>query len=98
VAAVRTALAPRDLLAALQSIETAAGRKRPYRNAPRTLDLDILLIDDLAILTPELTVPHPRMHERAFVLLPLAEIAPERVRAEWLQAVRDQRIERVESA
>ena len=97
VAALRTSLPPQELLAALQSIEAAAGRERPYRNAPRTLDLDILLFDALAIDTPTLTVPHPRMHERAFVLLPLAEIAPARVRAEWLQAVRDQRIERLEA-
>ncbi|HTH08180.1 MAG TPA: 2-amino-4-hydroxy-6-hydroxymethyldihydropteridine diphosphokinase [Acidovorax sp.] len=97
VAALRTSLPPQELLAALQSIEAAAGRERPYRNAPRTLDLDILLFDALAIDTPTLTVPHPRMHERAFVLLPLAEIAPARVRAEWLQAVRDQHIERLEA-
>ncbi|MCI5069480.1 2-amino-4-hydroxy-6-hydroxymethyldihydropteridine diphosphokinase [Acidovorax sp.] len=95
VAALRTSLPPQELLAALQSIEAAAGRERPYRNAPRTLDLDILLFDAWAIDTPTLTVPHPRMHERAFVLLPLAEIAPAQVRAEWLQAVRDQRIERL---
>lgn len=97
VAALRTSLPPQELLAALQSIEAAAGRERPYRNAPRTLDLDILLFDALAIDTPTLTVPHPRMHERAFVLLPLAEIAPAQVRAEWLQAVRDQHIERLEA-
>lgn len=97
VAALRTTLPPQELLAALQSIEAAAGRERPYRNAPRTLDLDVLLIDDQVIHTPTLTVPHPRMRERAFVLLPLAEIAPARVRAEWLQAVRDQRIERLEA-
>ncbi|MBN9628066.1 MAG: 2-amino-4-hydroxy-6-hydroxymethyldihydropteridine diphosphokinase [Acidovorax sp. SCN 65-28] len=97
VAALRTSLPPHELLVALQSIEAAAGRERPYRNAPRTLDLDILLFDGLAIDTPKLTVPHPRMHERAFVLLPLAEIAPAQVRAEWLQAVRDQRIERLEA-
>ncbi len=95
VAALRTSLPPHELLAALQSIEASAGRERPYRNAPRTLDLDILLIDGLAIDTPSLTVPHPRMHERAFVLLPLAEIAPTQVRAEWQQAVGDQRIERL---
>lgn len=95
VLAVDTALAPHDLLAALQAIETAAGRKRPWRNAPRTLDLDILLIDDLVLDSPALTVPHPRWRERAFVLRPLAEIAPGRVPAEWLAAVQDQRIERL---
>ncbi len=97
VAALHTSLPPDELLAALQSIEANAGRERPYRNAPRTLDLDILLIDELAIDTPSLTVPHPRMQERAFVLLPLAEVAPALVRAEWVQAVGDQRIERLES-
>ena len=97
VAAVRTTLAPHDLLAALQAIEAAAGRERPYRNAPRTLDLDILLFGDLALDTPTLTVPHPRMRERAFVLRPLAEIAPERVTPAWLAAVQGQRIERLDS-
>jgi len=96
VAAVRTTLAPHDLLAALQAIEAAAGRERPYRNAPRTLDLDILLFGDLALDTPTLTVPHPRLRERAFVLLPLAEIAPDRVVPAWLDAVRSQRIERLD--
>ncbi|SDM53126.1 2-amino-4-hydroxy-6-hydroxymethyldihydropteridinediphosphokinase [Oryzisolibacter propanilivorax] len=95
VIAVDTALAPHDLLAALQAIETAAGRERPWRNAPRTLDLDILLIDGMELETPALTVPHPLWRERAFVLRPLAEIAPERVPAEWLAAVQDQRIERL---
>lgn len=94
VAAVRTGLSPLDLLVALQTIEAAAGRERPYRNAPRTLDLDILLMDDLVLDTAALTVPHPRLHERAFVLKPLADIAPDRVRPEWLAAVQDQRIER----
>ena len=97
VAAVRTTLAPHDLLAALQAIEAAAGRERPYRNAPRTLDLDILLFGDLALDTPTLTVPHPRLRERAFVLRPLAEIAPERVDPAWLAAVQGQRIERLDS-
>jgi 2-amino-4-hydroxy-6-hydroxymethyldihydropteridine diphosphokinase len=71
-----TRLAPRALLGALQRIERAHGRKRPYRNAPRTLDLDLLLYGDRHIATTALTVPHPRLHERAFVLHPLAEIAP----------------------
>nr|WP_289623694.1 2-amino-4-hydroxy-6-hydroxymethyldihydropteridine diphosphokinase [Paracidovorax valerianellae] len=84
-----------DLLRALQAIEQAAGRERPYRNAPRTLDLDVLLYGDERIDTPELTVPHPRMQERAFVLRPLAEIAPGRVDAARLAAVQSQRIERL---
>ncbi len=71
-----TGLAPHALLGALQRIEHAHGRKRPYRNAPRTLDLDLLLYGDRRIATKDLIVPHPRLHERAFVLRPLAEIAP----------------------
>lgn len=98
VAHIRTELPPHDLLAALQAIEHAAGRQRPYRNAPRTLDLDILLYGEEHITSDQLTVPHPRMHERAFVLLPLAELAPERVLAQWLAGVRGQEIERLESA
>lgn len=76
VAELETALAPHDLLARLQAIELAQGRERPYRNAPRTLDLDLLLYADALIDTPTLVVPHPRLHERAFVLHPLAELAP----------------------
>ena len=76
VAEVQTALAPRALLDALQAIETEQGRERTVRNAPRTLDLDLLLYDGETIAEPGLVVPHPRMHERAFVLAPLAEIAP----------------------
>lgn len=96
VAELDTPLAPLALLHTLQSIEQAAGRERPYRNAPRTLDLDLLLHGDERLDGPELTVPHPRMGERAFVLLPLAELAPGLVRAEQLAAVAGQRIERVE--
>lgn len=76
VARLRTTLAPLDLLDVLQAIEREHGRERPYRNAPRTLDLDLLLYDDLRLDTPRLTLPHPRMHERAFVLLPLRDLAP----------------------
>ncbi|GAB1434817.1 hypothetical protein MASR2M32_10370 [Sphaerotilus sulfidivorans] len=74
VAAIETRLVPRELLAALQAIENAHGRERPWRNAPRTLDLDVLLIDDLASDDPVLLLPHPRLLERAFVLLPLLEL------------------------
>lgn len=95
VAEVATTLAPLALLAALQQLEQAAGRERPYRNAPRTLDLDILLYDDITLETSMLTIPHPRMHERAFVLLPLSEIAPARVGADLLQAVADQAVKRL---
>jgi 2-amino-4-hydroxy-6-hydroxymethyldihydropteridine diphosphokinase len=77
VACVDTGLAAHELLAALQGIEQAHGRERPYRNAPRTLDLDLLLYGDEVIDTPTLTVPHARMLERAFVLVPLLEIAPD---------------------
>jgi len=77
VACIDTAFDPCELLAALQDIEQAHGRERPYRNAPRTLDLDLLLYGDQRIESSTLTVPHPRMHERGFVLAPLAEIAPD---------------------
>ena len=95
VAAVETGLDAHELLRALQALELQAGRERPYRNAPRTLDLDLLLYGDAVIDTPDLSVPHPRLRERAFVLLPLAEIAPALVTASELQAVADQAIERL---
>jgi 2-amino-4-hydroxy-6-hydroxymethyldihydropteridine diphosphokinase len=77
VAALDTTLDAHTLLQALLAIEQAHGRERPYRNAPRTLDLDLLLYGDEVIdNAPTLIVPHPRMHERAFVLAPLAEVAP----------------------
>ena len=77
VAGIETALAPRALLEALLEIERRYGRVRQFPNAPRTLDLDIVLYGDLEADEPGLTIPHPRMHERAFVLVPLAEIAPD---------------------
>lgn len=95
VAEVATGLSPQALLAELQCLELAAGRERPYRNAPRTLDLDILLYDDIVLDSPALTIPHPRMHDRAFVLLPLAEIAPAHVRSDLLQAVANQAVKRL---
>jgi 2-amino-4-hydroxy-6-hydroxymethyldihydropteridine diphosphokinase len=73
-ARLRTALEPADLLDALQRIETRFGRVRSHRNAPRTLDLDLLLYGSRIVRGPGLQVPHPRMHERAFVLRPLADI------------------------
>ena len=76
VAALDTALAPEALLDALQAIELGHGRERPYVNAPRTLDLDLLVYGDTTVLTPRLSVPHPRLHQRAFVLLPLLELTP----------------------
>ena len=96
VAELTTTLAPQALLEALQTIERGAGRERPYRNAPRTLDLDILWFGGQVIDSPALTVPHPRMAERAFVLRPLADLAPDRVEAAWLQAVASQDIQRLE--
>ena len=74
VALIRTTLRPRALLAALQRIERGQGRRRARRNAPRTLDIDLLLFGRRRIRIPGLTVPHPRMHERAFVLRPLADV------------------------
>jgi len=93
VAEITTVLTAPALLGALQAIESGAGRERPYRNAPRTLDLDLLLFGSARIESPALTVPHPRMYERAFVLVPLAEIAPANVSAEQLKAVSEQVIE-----
>ena len=95
VAEVDTQLTAPTLLAALQAIEHTHGRERPYRNAPRTLDLDLLRYGSATIDSPMLTVPHPRMIQRAFVLVPLAEIAPHAVSAQALDAVADQAIERV---
>ena len=94
---ISTTLPAYSLLDALQKIEHSAGRERPYRNAPRTLDLDILLYGDAQIESDVLTISHPRMWQRAFVLLPLDEIAPELVSAAALQAVADQRIDRIEA-
>lgn len=76
VAELRSTLVPEALLDALQAIEQHHGRQRPYRNAPRTLDLDLLLVGDQRLHSARLTLPHPRLHERAFVLAPLQELAP----------------------
>ena len=77
VAEVRTSLKPGELLAALIEIEQSHGRERSFPNAPRTLDLDLLLYGDEAMKSERLTLPHPRMHERAFVLKPLLDLAPQ---------------------
>lgn len=95
VAEVVTMLTPPDLLTALQAIEDGAGRERPYRNAPRTLDLDLLLYGRARVDSPTLTVPHPRMWERAFVLVPLREIAPSQVADARMSAVSGQTILRL---
>ncbi len=79
VVAGTTTSPPRALLRTLQAIERTSGRVRSFPNAPRTLDLDLLSYGTLVLDTPDLTVPHPRLHERAFVLAPLADIAPELV-------------------
>jgi len=92
---VATGLPAPELLALLQQLEQLAGRERPYRNAPRTLDLDLLRYGSASIDSPALTIPHPRMGERAFVLVPLAEIAPGLVSAASLQAVANQKTQRL---
>lgn len=104
VAAIQTRLSPHALLAALFEIEARFGRRRDFHHAPRTLDLDLLLYDDQVIDSPKLTLPHPRMHLRAFVMAPLIEVAPNcripgRGQASaWLSATRMQRIERLDAA
>ena len=101
VALMETTLAPQALLATLFTIETEFGRRRDYRNAPRTLDLDLLLYDDLVLDSAELQLPHPRMHLRAFVLAPLLEIAPDcaipgrGTAAAWRPAVSTQPIDKL---
>jgi 2-amino-4-hydroxy-6-hydroxymethyldihydropteridine diphosphokinase len=77
VVEIATGLQPSELLAVMQGIENRLGRERKIRWGPRVIDLDLLLFEDLVISTPELTVPHPRMYERSFVLIPLCEIAPD---------------------
>jgi len=98
VALLQTQLSPLVLLHALQAIELQSGRQRPYKNAPRTLDLDVIFYGDVRLHTPELTLPHPRWHERAFVLLPLAEVWPERVSSAQIAAVKDQTIQRLNAS
>jgi 2-amino-4-hydroxy-6-hydroxymethyldihydropteridine diphosphokinase len=95
VVEISTMLTPQNLLDHLHQLEANEARTRPYRNAPRTLDLDVLLYADEVIKTPTLSVPHPRMFQRAFVLVPLAEIAPEQVSTVRLVAVSDQVISRL---
>ncbi|GBG01046.1 2-amino-4-hydroxy-6-hydroxymethyldihydropteridine pyrophosphokinase [Azospira sp. I13] len=101
VAEVLTNLSPHALLQSLFAVEARFGRSRSYRNAPRTLDLDLLLHGETVLASPDLTLPHPRLHLRAFVLVPLAEIAPDLALpgrgsvAAWLPAVANQRIEKL---
>lgn len=102
VAQLETGLSAERLLAELQQIEARHGRRRSFPNAPRTLDLDVLLYGAMQITSASLTVPHPRMHERAFVLEPLVEIAPEvaipgRGPAKGLLAcIKEQRTQRID--
>ncbi len=91
-----TALTAPGLLHALQALEQAAGRERPYPNAPRTLDLDLIFYGDARMSSPQLTLPHPRWRERAFVVCPLRDVAPERVSDDLWAAVMGQDIERLE--
>jgi 2-amino-4-hydroxy-6-hydroxymethyldihydropteridine diphosphokinase len=92
VVEISTKLTALELLERLQAIEAEAGRQRPYRNAPRTLDLDLLLYGNDRIDSADLQVPHPRMHQRAFVLVPLAEIAAHLVSADQLAAIASQEL------
>ena len=96
VAVLETPLTAPELLRGLLELERMAGRERPFRNAPRTLDLDLLLYGSGHIESAALTVPHPRLRSRAFVLAPLAEIAPDRVSPQDLRSVTGQRIERLD--
>jgi 2-amino-4-hydroxy-6-hydroxymethyldihydropteridine diphosphokinase len=104
VAKIATKLTPQALLRALLHIEHQHGRERTVRNAPRTLDLDVLLYDDMQLHEHGLTIPHPQMHRRAFVLQPLLEIAPDigipgvGQARQALQACQDQVLERIADA
>ncbi len=95
VAMYDTDLPPLELLDALQNLETIAGRERPFLNAPRTLDLDIIFYGDVALDSPRLTLPHPRWQERAFVLVPLAEISPAKFSPALLSSVSNQPVSRI---
>lgn len=101
VAQLETELAPRALLDALLVLEKECGRTREFLNAPRTLDLDVLLYDDLIHHEHGVTIPHPQMHRRSFVLLPLLEIAPGRVipgiglAADAAKGCKDQQLEKL---
>lgn len=104
VASIVTSLPPRALLAALLDIEHRHGRERTFKDAPRSLDMDLLLYDDMQMHEHGLTIPHPQMHRRAFVLLPLLEIAPDctipaiGTAGQAMQACRDQVLERLAGA
>jgi 2-amino-4-hydroxy-6-hydroxymethyldihydropteridine diphosphokinase len=86
---VKTYLEPQPLLKHLKRLEVALGRKASFPNGPRLIDIDILFYDDLIFESPELVVPHPRVHERGFVLLPMMDIAPDFVHPVKQKSVRD---------
>ena len=100
VAEIETSVQPLDLLHAILDIEKEMGRVRNIRWGPRVIDIDLLIYDEISIDLPELVLPHPRMGERAFVLAPLAEIAPNQrigdgtTASEGLQRIEDQRVRR----
>jgi 2-amino-4-hydroxy-6-hydroxymethyldihydropteridine diphosphokinase len=96
VVGLDTDLDPFALLARCRSVEAEAGRVRSVRNAPRTLDVDVLLYGDVKIDSEELTIPHPRMWERRFVMAPLADVAPDKVANDWEQRVPDVGVRRVD--
>ena len=85
----QTYLAPEPLIKHIKRLEVALGRKESFRNGPRLIDIDLLFYDDLVLNTPTLTIPHPRLHERGFVLLPLMDIAPDLVHPVTQKTVRD---------
>jgi 2-amino-4-hydroxy-6-hydroxymethyldihydropteridine diphosphokinase len=103
VARVETTFTAPQLLRICQYIENQFGRERPFRNAPRTLDLDVLMYGSASINEPDLVIPHPRVTQRAFVLVPLVELNPDLVipghgrAADFLPAVAGQRIEKVKT-
>ena len=96
VAQLETGLPAERLLAELQEVERRHGRERSFPNAPRTLDLDILLFGNATLQSGVLTIPHPRMHQRAFVLKPLLEIDPQLAFHRHLEACKDQKVERLD--
>ena len=89
VVMVTTYLEPEQLLKHLKRLEVALGRKATFRNGPRLIDLDILFFDDLVLNTPVLTVPHPHVHERGFVLVPMMDIAPDHVHPVSQKTIRE---------
>lgn len=87
--AIETGMPPLALLDVLQGIERELGKATPFKDGPRTIDLDLLLYDDVVVDEPRLRVPHPRMHERAFVLVPLADVAPDAVHPTLRRTIRE---------